>query len=64
MLKSLFLFICISLSVSHGLAQYKLTGYIKDNNQPIKDASVVLLKIDSTTLVSGTITDEKGFFIF
>ncbi|MDO5666116.1 MAG: TonB-dependent receptor [Bacteroidia bacterium] len=64
MRKFLFLLIYISFSVSHGFAQYKLTGYITGNNQPIKDASVVLLKGDSITLVSGTITDEKGSFTF
>lgn len=46
-------------------AQYKLSGYVLDNdNTPISDASVVLLKKDSITLASGTITNEEGFFIF
>lgn len=47
-------------------AQYKLSGYVTDTNgKPVKDASVVLLGEDSlSTVISGTITNEKGYFSF
>lgn len=65
MRKFLFLLVFTSLFVFHGLAQYRLSGNILEaNEKPIRDASVVLLKGDSVTLVSGTITDEEGFFTF
>jgi len=46
----------------YSFSQYKITGKVSDNsNQPIAFANVVLL--DSTNIVKGTTTDEKGKFI-
>lgn len=65
MRKFLFFVISISLFGFHGFAQYRLSGNVLDNGvKPLPDASVVLLKNDSITLVSGTITDKNGYFLF
>lgn len=48
----------------YSFAQYSLSGYVDNDKEPISNVSVVLLKEDSITLVSGTITDEKGYFFF
>ena len=64
MRKEFLILLVFQISI-HSNVQYRLIGYVTDHNkQSLKDVSVVLLRIDSFTLVSGTITDEKGFFAF
>ncbi len=55
-------FLAFSITAIKG---QNLTGKVVDEqNYPVETASVVLLKGDSTTLISGTITDAEGNFMF
>jgi len=44
--------------------QCKITGTIlnAENNQPVEYANIVLFRAKDSTMVSGTITDTKGYF--
>lgn len=65
MKKSLLSIVVLIVFSLHCSAQYNISGYVIDvNKSPVSNASVILFKNDSSTLVSGTITDEKGFFTF
>lgn len=42
---------------------YTLSGLVKDTaNNPVSYSNIVLLAVQDSTLVSGAISDEKGFF--
>lgn len=58
------LFLCVLLNTFISLAQnFEITGSLKDKDQnPIESATVYLESIKDSTMISYTISDEKGNF--
>ena len=67
LLKPLLVIFCFTLGFSHvSYGQgFELSGEVKDQYQePVAFASVFLLTVTDSTLVTGTSADENGAFLF
>ncbi len=63
MIKSFLVVFLLTLFSNFLFAQNKITGTVlKKTNEPIEDASVVLIKKNNTQISAFAITDSKGFF--
>lgn len=65
MLKFFSSFLFALLFTLQASAQFTLSGFITNEDEDVMQyATVVLLKNDSSTIISGTVSDENGFFSF
>ncbi len=63
MIKSFLVVFLLTLFSTNLFAQNKITGTVlKKSNEPIEDASVVLIENNNTQISAFAITDSKGFF--
>ena len=58
------IFIVLIVGILSVQAQNKISGLIAENNFPLEYANVILYNETSKEVVSGTISDEKGAYIF
>lgn len=63
MIKRFLVIVLFAFLTNFLFAQNKITGTVlKKNNEPIEDASVVLIKKNTTQISAFAITDSRGFF--
>ncbi|MDO5980507.1 TonB-dependent receptor domain-containing protein [Flavivirga spongiicola] len=64
MIKNLFYHFILLLSLSSFSQEYRLNGYVKDdNNNPIAHSNILITSLGGSKIANGTSTDEKGYFI-
>jgi hypothetical protein len=63
-MRLLFIFL-FSTMAEYNFSQAKISGIILNTqNQPLGDASVLLLNSKESSLVKGTVTSKKGEYLF
>ena len=59
---------CLSLAISllfivqHGISQNSISGSVRSQDEPISYANVIVFNSIDSSLVKGSISDEKGYF--
>ncbi|GAA3641732.1 outer membrane beta-barrel protein [Flavivirga jejuensis] len=64
MIKNLFYFFILLLSITSFSQEFRINGHAKDaNNNPIAYANVLITSLGNSKTANGTSTDEAGYFI-